>query len=164
MQITFKRPEINDIDAVLHVEQSCFEPFEQLTRDDVKAIITDAGATSRLAIVDGKLAGMLLGRTTADKLLNNESYESNLKRQPDDSYLAILSLAVDPDYQGLGIATKLLEQSEQLVQSEQLTSLILDCRKELIPFYEKHGFKLLGHSNSKFGDIEWFGMQKNLTK
>ncbi|MHA8138082.1 GNAT family N-acetyltransferase [Lactobacillaceae bacterium Scapto_B20] len=164
MQITFKRPEVDDLDVVLHVEQSCFEPAEQSTADDLKNIITNVSDTSFLAIVDGKVAGMLLGRTTADPLLNNQSYVENLTRKPDDRYLGILGLAVDPEYQGLGIATKLLEQSEQLVQSEGLEALILDCREKLIPFYKKHGFELLGKSNSNFGGIEWFGMQKNLTE
>ncbi|MBW1605002.1 GNAT family N-acetyltransferase [Lactobacillus sp. Sy-1] len=162
MQITFRPPTQDDLDGMLHVEQSCFEPEERLSEDEFVDLINHVAKTTVIADIDGEVAGMIIGRTTSENLLNNDSYSKDLDQKPNDKYVGILGLAVSPDHQGKGIATKLLAQLEELTKQTGLSGLILDCRERLIPFYEKHGFGLVGRSNSNFGGIEWFGMQKNM--
>ncbi|UQS87253.1 GNAT family N-acetyltransferase [Nicoliella spurrieriana] len=162
MEITFRPPTQNDLDGMLHVEQSCFEPEERMDENEFIQVLKHVSETTIIAADDDHVAGMLIGRTTSNQLLDNDAYHLDLDSKPGDKYLAILGLAVYPDYQGHGIATQLLDQIEKLAKQRGLSGVTLDCREHLIPFYEKHGFELLGRSNSNFGGIEWFGMQKNI--
>lgn len=51
-------------------------------------------------------------------------------------------LLVHPDYQGMGIATHLLDMAKEKYKSYLYLNVIPD-EKENIPFYERHGFNLL---------------------
>ena len=51
-------------------------------------------------------------------------------------------LLVHPDYQGMGIATHLLDMAKEKYKSYLYLNVMPD-EKENIPFYEKHGFNLL---------------------
>ncbi|MEJ6399973.1 GNAT family N-acetyltransferase [Nicoliella lavandulae] len=162
MNPIYRHPELKDVDGMLNVEQSCFEPDEQMDRDDFVEVVNNVSAMSFVIDVDGEIAGMISCRTTDKDVLDNESYYEDLAPKATDTNLAVLGLAVLPKYQGAGLATELLKRAEAVAKTDGLTSLILDCRDRLIPFYEKYGFQLLRRSNSTFGDIKWFGMQKKL--
>ena len=51
-------------------------------------------------------------------------------------------LLVHPDYQGMGIATHLLDMAKEKYKSYLYLNVLPD-EKENIPFYERHGFNLL---------------------
>ena len=51
-------------------------------------------------------------------------------------------LLVHPDYQGMGIATHLLDMAKEKYKS-YLYLNVMPEEKENIPFYERHGFNLL---------------------
>ncbi|MFQ8589572.1 MAG: GNAT family N-acetyltransferase [Bacteroides stercoris] len=51
-------------------------------------------------------------------------------------------LLVHPDYQGMGIATHLLDMAKEKYKSYLYLNVMPD-EKENIPFYERHGFNLL---------------------
>ena len=53
----------------------------------------------------------------------------------------IEDLVVDKDHNGMGIAKELLAYVMQIAKDNNCYKVILDCDKELIPFYEKSGFK-----------------------
>ena len=55
----------------------------------------------------------------------------------------IEDLVVDKKYNGQGIATKLLNHVINIANNNNnCYKIILDCKRELIPFYDKVGFKI----------------------
>jgi len=56
----------------------------------------------------------------------------------------IEDLVVDKEYSGLGIATKLLTHVINIAKINNCYKIILDCKRELFPFYEKLGFQIRG--------------------
>jgi len=57
----------------------------------------------------------------------------------------IEDLVVDKEYSGLGIATKLLTYLINIAKINNCYKIILDCKRELFPFYEKVGFQIRGN-------------------
>ena len=53
----------------------------------------------------------------------------------------IEDLVVDKDHRNQGIAKKLLEHAIQIAGHNNCYKVILDSDKELVPFYERRGFK-----------------------
>ena len=58
----------------------------------------------------------------------------------------IEDVAVNKKYQGKGIGQKIVNALAEYAQKEGCYKTILDCQDDLIPFYEKIGFKR--HSNA----------------
>ena len=53
----------------------------------------------------------------------------------------IEDLVVDKDHQNKGIATDLIKFCFDKIKSVNYYKIILDCKKEMIPFYEKFHFE-----------------------
>lgn len=85
----------------------------------------------------------------------------HLEKQEARCYLGMLT--VDPNLQKHGIGKMLLEESEALAQFWDCTSIfmtVISIRKELIAWYEKHGFRNTGEKKPfPYGD-ERFGIPK----
>ena len=56
----------------------------------------------------------------------------------------IEDLVVDKEYTGKGIATKLINFCMKIAEENNCYKIILDCKEELIPFYNKNNFKQQG--------------------
>ena len=91
--------------------------------------------------VDEKIAGYILW----------------LKRK--DSY-RLYSLAVDNDFQGLGLASKLLENSfENLKDKKRFTLEVKVKNEKAIKLYEKFGFKVKKVLKDYYEDCDGFLME-----
>jgi glucosamine-phosphate N-acetyltransferase len=66
----------------------------------------------------------------------------------------IEDLVVDKKYNGQGIATKLLKHVITIANNNNCYKIILDCKRDLIPFYEKYGFKIRGGSSNTVASLE----------
>jgi len=66
----------------------------------------------------------------------------------------IEDLVVDKKYNGQGIATKLLNHVITIANKNNCYKIILDCKSDLIPFYEKYGFKMRGGSSNTLASLE----------
>ncbi len=91
-----------------------------------------------VAEVDGKLAGFAV-----------------LWILPPEAYLA--NIAVDPEFQGLGIGTRLLEAVEEMAKDSGANYIILEVRvsnKAAIRLYEKFGFEPVGLRKGMYFDGE----------
>jgi glucosamine-phosphate N-acetyltransferase len=66
----------------------------------------------------------------------------------------IEDLVVDKKYNGQGIATKLLNHVINIANNNNCYKIILDCKRELIPFYEKTGFKMRGNPSNPLATLE----------
>lgn len=75
----------------------------------------------------------------------------------------ILSIAVDPDFQGEGIGTGLMNAAMGYLQSRGVPAIRLEVRPDNGPakhVYEKYGFKTIGETRDTQGD--WLVMVKDL--
>ena len=56
----------------------------------------------------------------------------------------IEDLVVDNKYNGKGIASELINHCMEIAKDSNCYKVILDCKEELIPFYNKNNFKQQG--------------------
>lgn len=71
-----------------------------------------------------------------------------LKIIPNENYVSLGSLAVDPNYRKLGIGATLLKFAETWSKSKEINKIQIEVistlKDELQPFYEKHGYIFTG--------------------
>lgn len=127
--VVLRQATVNDIDALLALESTCFDT-DRLSRRNFRWMIRRAHASLILAVSGGRLAGYILV----------------LFRQGSSSG-RIYSLAVDPVLRGKGIAERLLRAAEKAARSASCTLMRLEVRpdnKAAIRFYGKHGYCRFG--------------------
>ena len=83
-----------------------------------------------------------------------------LQKQEDKLYLGMLT--VSPEIQAKGIGKKLLKAAEEYAETQEckaITMTVISVRKELINWYERHGYKATGQ-RKPFPNDPRFGVQK----
>jgi glucosamine-phosphate N-acetyltransferase len=80
-------------------------------------------------IKDNKLVGIIT-LLIEQKLIHNGKCVGHIE-----------DLVVDQNYNGQGIATELLCYATSIAKNNNCYKVILDCKRELISFYEKNEFK-----------------------
>ena len=82
--------------------------------------------------------------------------------EPEGKNVMMLSLEVLPEYQGMGIARKLVEEYSRREKENGREQLILTCLDAKVEMYRKMGFIDLGISGSTWGNEEWHDMSYRL--
>jgi ribosomal protein S18 acetylase RimI-like enzyme len=83
-----------------------------------------------------------------------------LQKQEEKLYLGMLT--VSPEVQAKGIGKKLLKAAEEYAQTQDckaITMTVISLRKELINWYERHGYRKTGQ-RKPFPNDPRFGIQK----
>jgi glucosamine-phosphate N-acetyltransferase len=78
---------------------------------------------------DNKIVGMIT-LLIEQKLIHNGATVAHIE-----------DLVVDKDYLKQGIATELMQHCLSQLRTDTCYKVILDCKSEMVPFYEKLGFK-----------------------
>jgi len=99
---------------------------------------------SFIAILDNKIVG------TARLHKNNEK-EGQIRY-----------LAVEKEYQKMGIGKNLMKKIEMHAINLRLESIILNARKTVENFFEKLDYKVIRTGHTLFNEIEHFVMRKSL--
>ncbi|WP_300463191.1 GNAT family N-acetyltransferase [Desulfobacula sp.] len=75
-----------------------------------------------------------------------------------------MSVVVHPDYQGNGYADQLMNHFILKMKNLKKSTIYLICQLGLIRMYERHGFVLIGKSESNHGGLEWHEMSLAIKK
>lgn len=105
--------------------------------------------------VDGKIAGAMVLNHTC-----NEGYRGvNWKVSADPSkILFVHTLGVMPDYQGQGLARRMVQEAIRTAKKEKLAAVRLDVLKGNLPalkLYESCGFEYRATVHMFYEDTEW---------
>ena len=99
-----------------------------------KKIKSDPGYTIYVAVLDSKIVG-------ATTLIIEQKFihDGGLVGHIED-------VVVRKEYQGSGIGQKLVKSLLEYAKKKGCYKIILDCADDLVPFYEKIGFKRYSNS------------------
>jgi len=156
--------------------------FRFATQDDVAAIValvesayrgdtSRQGWTTEADLLDGQRTdaasvGELIGKPGTCILLGERAGEmlacANIAKRGDTGYFGMFS--VRPDLQGRGIGRAMLAEAERIAQSDwncrEMHMTVISVRDDLIPWYERNGYRRTGrYSAFPYGD-ERFGIPK----
>ena len=102
---------------------------KEVAKDILKKIISDPNHIIHVAEDNGKI----VGSTTLlieQKFIHNGGYVGHIE-----------DVVVSKEFEGKGIGIKLVTSLLEIANTRNCYKTILDCKDELIPFYERIGFK-----------------------
>jgi GNAT superfamily N-acetyltransferase len=156
--------------------------FRFATQDDIAAIValvesayrgdvSREGWTTEADMLEGQRTdsesvGELIGKRGSCVLLGERGSEmlacANIEKRGDTGYFGMFS--VRPDQQGKGIGAAMLAEAERIARSDwncrEMQMTVISVRDDLIPWYERRGYRRTGrYSPFPYGD-ERFGIPK----
>ncbi|ACN15999.1 acetyltransferase (GNAT family protein) [Desulforapulum autotrophicum HRM2] len=147
-----------DIDACHLIEQHCFTQSEAASLDSIKERATVYPSGFIVAELDHRVVGMINSGATDSDDITDEAFKKLIGHREDGRNIVIFSVSVAPKFQGKKIASRLMSRFVERSRELNKEKILLLCKTDLIPFYERLGFTLGGISTSTHGGFEWHEM------
>ena len=148
-EIIIRQALLSDLDAVTALEQQCFPASEAASRDTFTHRLNSFPECFWAAESGGQIAAMINGMTTDSRDLNDEMYEKTAFYSADGAWLMLFGVATHPDYQKKGLASRLMNHVIEEMKRQEKSGLVLTCKEELLPFYQRFGFVSEGISETR---------------
>lgn len=159
MELTIRRPRSADLSRIMAIEKAGFTPDEAATDLAMAERIKEIPDTFLVAETStGEIAGYVVGPVIPQATLTDDLFEETQPNPAHGGYIAVLSLAVAPEYRRQGIGGFLLDALAAVAVEQGREGITLTCLAELIPFYEKHGYENRGVSASQHAGEVWYDM------
>lgn len=162
MEVIIRKVEINDINSIFEIENTCFPKAEAATYDSLLYRIKTFPNSFYVATIDKKIIGFINGCVTDSNVIIDKLYEPNGGHNPLGKNQTVFGLDVLPEYQHMGIACKLMNHLMEKAKKSNRKKMVLTCKKNLIGFYEQFGYKNMGVSESTHGGVVWYDMIADL--
>lgn len=159
--LRIRRAVLEDLDGVTKVETAAFPVAEAATEDSFKWRLEHLGDSFLVAeLPDGQdvyqIVGLIDARPMDGERLTDELFENGGVVAGENQ--AIMGLAVMPEYQAMGIGSRLMGDFINGMKSSGYGHILLTCKEEKITYYERFGYENLGVSASVHGGARWYDM------
>ncbi|MCD1259069.1 GNAT family N-acetyltransferase [Paenibacillus athensensis] len=155
---------MQDIDDAYAIEQAGYPPEAAASREAFGFRFRTFGSYFFVAEEEGGIVGVANGVRLDDPDLADEGIKQAQGAQDDGAYFCLLTVVVDQQHRGRGVASALLAAVIAQAQSDRLHGIALMCEEPLIPFYERFGFCYIRRSASQHGSIVWHEMKLDLPR
>jgi ribosomal protein S18 acetylase RimI-like enzyme len=160
--LIIRNVKMDDLSELVAIENSCFTQEEAATEEAFKKRIQSIPDSFFVAEEEGVIKGLVNGPVIENRFITDDLFDEIKENPASGAHQSILGLAVKPDYQGEGVAAKLLFHLEKEARLRVRETITLTCKENLIRFYEKFGYINIGLSDSQHGGVVWYNMIKKL--
>lgn len=160
MEIT--KVTLKDLPEIVRIENLGFTPEEAGTKEQYQDRIEKLQDTFLIARINEQVVGFVVGPAVKEKFVEDWMYESTPKNLPTGGNQIIFTIAVDPNFRGHSIGSKLLKAMENNARKAQRESISLTSLEKNLPFYLKNGFKNFGVADSEHAGETWYNLVKEL--
>ncbi len=151
---------LNDLDQIHQVEETCFPIAEAATKEQIENRLQYYGNHFCLLFEDNQLISFVDGFVTDEKDLTDQMYEEASMHNESGQWQMIFGVNTHPSFQHKGYASEVLTAFIEDAKKQERKGLVLTCKKNLIPFYEKFGFLNEGITDkSVHGNVQWYQMR-----
>ena len=147
-----------DLDRCYAIETLAYEGDEAATREKIATRIATWPAGFIVAEVEGVVAGFINSGAAFDVQMSDEAFKELIGHDPAGPHVVVMSVVVHPDFQGQGLAKRLLGEFIQRMRDLGKASIHLMCKEQHIPLYAGFGFAYLKPSDSEHGGMAWHEM------
>ncbi len=158
---------MQDLDSIAELERICFPEKEAATKQKFRerlAVFNNYFWLLEEEKENGRTVSMVNGMLSDEENLVDEMYENSNMHRDDGKWMMIFGVETRPEFQKRGLAGFLLEYVIEEIRKQRKNGIVLTCKEELLPFYERLGFVNEGVSKSTHGDALWYQMRLKFKK
>ena len=148
-----------DLKKITAVEALCFPPAEAATEQSFRDRLTYYPNHFWLLEDNDNLVGFVNGMVTNEANLSDEMYVNASLHDEKGKWQMIFGVNTIPSHRKQGYAEKIIRKVIADAKEQKRQGLVLTCKKNLVPYYEKFGFIDEGISESEHGGEVWFEMR-----
>ena len=162
--LNIRHGNIDDLQNCLALEESTFPPEEAASLENVKIRLTKFPQGFLVGEIDGEIVAQINSGSINSDDITDEEFKGLIGHEDNGKNLVIFSVAVNPKFQRQGIAMKMMAEFVKTAKNLEKEKILLLCKENLIPMYEKMGYVKKGISSSTHGGAIWYEMEQIINK
>ena len=149
MEIKIETASIRLLDKLYEIEGQCFNQ-EAFTKRQIAYLLTDYNTIGLVAKVDSEIAGFII---------------SQVEIEDDTLYGHIITINVAPNYRRKGIASKMLNETEEILKEKGITECHLEVREDnsaALKLYQNSGYQKISRLEKYYSNKHGLYLKKSL--
>ncbi|WP_147696010.1 GNAT family N-acetyltransferase [Vogesella mureinivorans] len=157
-QLTLRQAEPRDAARCYAIESSAYEGDEAATAEKIALRIAQYPAGFLVLECDGELVGFINSGCAHQVEMADEAFKELIGHDPAAANVVIMSVVVDPAWQGHGYAGLLMRAFIQRMQAAGKQAIHLMCKPQHVALYTHMGYQYVQPSASLHGGMQWHEM------
>ncbi len=159
MDLVLRIPKEHELQHLYSIEAASYPEDEAATLEKLRYRLKNAPELFYAIYLgsDTRAVGFIVSTRAHGATLEHDSMSQH---EPSGDSVCIHSVVVDEKHRHKGVASRALSEYLQRISSVGAARSLLLCKSNLIHFYERCGFVLVGASGVVHGAEQWFEMRR----
>lgn len=149
----------SDLEKIAALEAECFPAAEAASAEDFAERLKVYPDHFWLMFDGDRLVSFVDGFVTDETDLTDCMYENASMHNENGAWQMIFGVNTAPSHRRRGLAGELIKRAVSDARVQGRKGLVLTCKEEKVPYYEKFGFVNEGVSGSVHGNVVWYQMR-----
>jgi GNAT superfamily N-acetyltransferase len=158
----FRQPVPQDAARCHQIESTAYEGDEAATLEKIATRIRQYPAGFLVMELDGEIIGFINGGCAHDVVMSDEAFKELVGHDPAAPNVVIMSVVLDPAYQGKGYASLLMRTFMARMREAGKKTIHLMCKDRHVALYRHFGYRYVRPSASDHGGMAWHEMVMEL--
>jgi ribosomal protein S18 acetylase RimI-like enzyme len=151
-----------DAKRCYEVETVAYDGSEAATLEKISKRIAEYPQGFLILELDKEIVGFINSGCAHDVEMSDEDFKDLIGHDPGAPNVVVMSVVVDPAYQGRGLSTALMSEFVDRMMAANKETIHLMCKEHHVPLYEKFGYRYTRPSTSEHGGVQWYEMMMDL--
>lgn len=153
----------SDAERCFQIEALAYGGEEAATLEKISKRIMDYPQGFLVLQTGKEIVGFINSGCAYEVEMSDEDFKELIGHDPAAPHVVIMSVVIDPAYQGRGLSTALMSEFVDRMTATKKETIHLMCKEHHVPLYEKFGYRYTQPSASDHGGVEWHEMLMHLS-
>ncbi len=156
--LVFRQAQPADTERCHQIETTAYEGDEAATKEKIARRIDQYPEGFLILELDGQVIGFINSGCANDVAMADDAFKELIGHDPQAPNVVIMSVVLDPAFQGKGYATRLMQRFVAIMKQRGKQTIHLMCKDRHVPMYEHFGYRYVKPSASDHGGMAWHEM------